>query len=143
MKTIIVLAILLSAVSLAAAYTTEQQATVDGVRLSFQLGQAYEKASQGQDVTAFNTLVDKWNEWVTANFGNDASLLMQKMTAPVDLQKPYAAANNSTDDGIPHVMDGTSKYKANDINLMSDQAISKYANSEQGKTMGSEYLGGV
>jgi len=143
MKTIIILVSLLAAVSLAAAYTTEQQATVDGVTLSFQLGQAYEKASQGGDITAFNALVDKWNAWVVANFGNDAALLMEKMTAQINLQKPYAAANNTTGDGIPHVMDGISEYKANDVNLMSDRAISKYANSAQGKATGSEFLGGI
>ena len=81
-STIIILVSLLAAVSLAAAYTPEQQATVDGVRLSFQLGQAYDKAAQGQDVPAFNALVDQWNTWVVKNFGNDTTLLMAKMTAP-------------------------------------------------------------
>ncbi|MDD4580049.1 MAG: hypothetical protein PHF80_05175 [Methanothrix sp.] len=143
MKTIIILVSLLAAVSLAAAYTPEQQATIDGVRLSFQLGQAYEKAAQGQDIDAFNSLVEEWNSWVVTNFGNDATLIMKKMTTPVDLQKPYAAANNTTGNGITHEIDGTSKYTANDVNRMSDQAIAKYAASEQGKVSGSEYLGGV
>src|SRR5512137_2529554 len=106
MKTIIILVSLLAAVSLAAAYTPEQQATVDGVRLSFQLGQAYDKAIQGQDVPAFNDLVDQWNSWVVKNFGNDTTLLMAKMTAPINLQKPYiAAGNNTTSKGIAHVID--------------------------------------
>jgi ssRNA-specific RNase YbeY (16S rRNA maturation enzyme) len=142
MKTIILLVSLLTAVSLSAAYTPEQQATVDGVRLSFQLGQAYEKAVSGQDVPAFNALVDQWNAWVVQNFGNDATLLMAKMTAPANLQKPYLAANNTTD-VITHAMDGTAKYATNDVNLMSDAAIAKYATSEQGKTQGSDFLGGV
>jgi hypothetical protein len=60
---------LLATVSLAAAYTPEQQATVDGVRLSFQLGQSYDKATQGQDVPVFNVLVDQCNAWVVKNFG--------------------------------------------------------------------------
>ncbi len=144
MKTIIILVGLLAAVSLAAAYTPEQQTTIDGLRLSFQIGQAYSKAIQGQDIPAFNALVDQWNAWVAMNLGNDTSLLMAKMTGPVDLQKPYfAAGNGTTNSGIPHTIDGAAKYTTNDVNSMSSSAIAKYATSEQGKTMGSEFLGGV
>lgn len=145
MKSIIILISLLAVVSLAAAYTQEQQTTIDGVRLSFQLGQAYDKATQGQNVPAFNALVDQWNGWVIKNFGNDTTLLMNKMAEPVDLQKPYiAAGKNTTSKGIAHAMDGNSaKYATNDVNTMPDSAISKYAASEQGKATGAEYLGGV
>lgn len=144
MKTILILLSLLAAVSLAGAYTAEQQNTVDGLKLSFQVGQAYQKATQGQDVPAFNALVDQWNAWVMSNFGNDTSLLMQKMTAPVNLQAPYVAAvNNSTSNNVRHQMDGTDQYTANDVNLMSDAAIAKYAASEQGRREGADFLGGV
>jgi hypothetical protein len=144
MKIIIILASLLVAVSLAAAYTPEQQATVDGLRLSFQLGQAYDKAIQGQDVPAFNALVDKWNAWVIKNFGNDTTLLVAKMTEPINLQKPYiAAGNNTTSKSIAHEIDSKAQYTTNDVNLMPDAAIAKYAESEQGKTSGADFLGGV
>ena len=133
---------LLAALSLAAAYTPEQNVTIEGVRLSFQLGQAFEKASQGQDVPAFNSLVEQWNAWVVRNFGNDTSLLMEKMAVPVNLQKPYIASNNSTG-GIVHEMDSTEKYTTNDVNLMSDYAIAKYNSSEQGSTQGADFLGGI
>ncbi len=144
MKTIIILVSLLAVVSIAAAYTPEQQATVDGVHLSFQLGQAYDKAAQGQNVPAFNALVDQWNAWVVGNFGNDTTLLMAKMTAPVNLQKPYIAAeNNTTSNSIVHQIGGGAKYTTNDVNLMSDAAIAKYATSEQGRALGADFLGGV
>jgi hypothetical protein len=145
MKTIIILVSLLAVVSLATAYAPEQQATVDGVRLSFQLGQAYDKAIQGQDVLAFNALVDQWNAWVVKNLGNDTTLLMAKMTVPINIQKPYiAAGNNTTSKGITHEINGgAAKYTTNDVNLMSDAARAKYAASEQGKTQGSDFLGGV
>jgi hypothetical protein len=145
MKTIIILVSLLAVVSLAAAYTPEQQATVDGVRLSFQLGQAYDKAIQGQDVPAFNALVDQWNAWVMKNLGNDTALLMAKMTVPVNLQKPFiAAGNNTTSKGITHEINGDgAKYTTNDVNLMSDAAIAKYATTEQAKAQGADFLGGV
>jgi len=54
MKGIIVLSLILLA-GLASAYTPEQQTTLEGMNLSFQLGIAYEKASQGQNVTEFNS----------------------------------------------------------------------------------------
>jgi hypothetical protein len=144
MKTIIILVSLLAAVSLAAAYTPEQQTTVDGVRMSFQLGQLYDKAVQGQDVPAFNALVDQWNAWVVMNFGNDTTLLMAKMTAPVNMQKPYISLeNNTTSNGIVHKIGGEEKYATNDVNLMSNAAIAKYAASGQGKSQGADFLGGV
>ncbi len=144
MKSIIILLSLFAAISLAAAYTPEQQATIDGVHLSFELGQAYDKAIQGQDIPAFNALVDQWNAWVVKNFGNDTTLLKSKMAEPINLQKPYiAASKNTSSKGISHTMDSVSKYTTNDVNLMSDSAISKYAASEQGKATGSEFLGGV
>jgi hypothetical protein len=75
----IVLFVLLLAAPCVAAYTNEQQTTLDGMRLSFQLGMAYEKASKGQNVAEFNTLVDQYNTWVRQNFGEDANLLVSKM----------------------------------------------------------------
>ncbi len=143
MKTIIILVSLLTAVSLGAAYTPEQQTTVDGVKLAFSLGQAYQKALTGQNVTEFNALVDQWNTWVVENFGNDATLLMEKMTEPANLQKPYIAANDTTSKGIAHTIDGVAQYTTNDANLLPDTVRSRYEASEQGKTTGSNYLGGV
>ncbi len=143
MKTIMVLLCLLAAVSLAAAYTPEQNTTIEGLRLSFQLGQAYDKAVQGQDVQKFNDLVEEWNAWVSNNFGNDASLIMDSMTVPANLQKPVSASNNTSASGIVHEMDSTQKITANDVNEMSDYAIAKYAASEKGTNEGSEYLGGI
>jgi hypothetical protein len=147
MKTIIILASLLAAISLAVAYTPEQQTTIDGANLSFQLGQAYEKATHGQDIPVYNSLVDQWNTWVVNNFGNDTALLMARITepantAPANLQKPYFATNE-TSKGIAHKIDGNAKYTTNDANLLPDSVISKYAASEQGKATGSDYLGGV
>jgi hypothetical protein len=50
-----------------------------GMHLSFQLGVAYEKAKQGQNVTEFNTLVDEYNAWIRQHFGEDANLSMSKI----------------------------------------------------------------
>jgi hypothetical protein len=154
MKKIMVSLILLSFMVLfvvvspaSAAYTPEQQATLEGTRLSFQLGQAYQQAQQGQNIAGFNALVDQWNAWVAKNFGQDANLLMQKMTGPVDLSKPYMMGVNTTNNGIVHSIDGSGKYgpqyTTNDINLLPDWAIAAYRNSETGRLTGDGYLGGV
>ena len=145
MKTILILLSLLAAVSLASAYTPEElTSTKNGVQLSFKLGQAYEKANQGVDVAGFNALVDQWNAWVMGTFGNDASLIMEKMAMPLSLQKPYIAAGNNTSESMRgHQMDSRAEYTTNDVNLMSDQAIAKYYASEQGKREGADFLGGI
>lgn len=145
MKTILILLSLLAAVSLASAYTPEElTSTKNGVQLSFKLGQAYEKANQGVDVAGFNALVDQWNAWVMGTFGNDASLIMEKMAMPLSLQKPYIAAGNNTSDSMRgHQMDSRAEYTTNDANLLPDAARAKYAASEQGRVMGMDYLGGI
>jgi hypothetical protein len=71
--------ILLGVLSSASAYTSEQQTILEGMRLSFQIGAAYQKASQGQNVAQFNALVDEYNKFVGANFGEDSDLLMSKI----------------------------------------------------------------
>jgi hypothetical protein len=79
MKNSAIFVILLVELSLASAYTAEQQITIDGMRLSFELGIAYQQAQQGQNVATFNSLVDQYNAWVRQNFGEDANLLMSKI----------------------------------------------------------------
>jgi len=115
--------ILVASLSAASAYTDCQQAAYDGTRLSWRMATAY----AAQDVPAYNTLVDQWNAWVRANFGEDASLLAQKLTGPVDLNKPYILANNTTKGGIVHAIDGSNKaggakYTTNDGNLLPESA---------------------
>lgn len=78
MKSIIVITLFLLA-GLTSAYTPEQQVTLDGMNLSFRLGVAYDKASQGQNVAEFNALVDEYNAWIRQHFGEDANLLMSKL----------------------------------------------------------------
>jgi hypothetical protein len=153
MKTILVILLsLVAAISLAAAYTPEQQATIDGLRLSYQIGQAYEKYLQSGDASGFNVLVDQWNAWVQTNFGQDANLLMQKLAGPMNLQAPYILANNTTTPkGIVHQIDGANKvggasYTTNDVNLLPDNAIAQYNAQDQavgGANLGTGYLGGV
>ncbi|MGB5100060.1 MAG: hypothetical protein WBN94_05625 [Methanothrix sp.] len=134
--------------TMAADYTDQQQAIMGGLRLSYQLGEAHEKYMQGGDATTFNALIDQWNAWVQTNFGQDPNLLMQKVTGPVDLTKPYLLANNTTQGGIVHAIDGSNKaggakYTTNDLNLLPDGTIKSYQNSETGKISGDGYLGGV
>lgn len=143
MRNIIIFLSLIAAISLASAYTDCQQAAYDGTRLSWQMAENYARG----DTTAFNALVDQWNAWVRANFGEDQSLLVQKLVGPVDLSKPYLLANNTTQGGVVHAIDGSnkaggSKYTTNDMNLLPDSTrynatTRSYAGAE------GQWLGGV
>jgi hypothetical protein len=89
-KGIVTISILLLA-GLVSAYTPEQQTMLDGMNLSFRLGVAYERASQGQNVAEYNALVDEYNAWIRQHFGEDASLLMPKLNEPPIVITPLAA----------------------------------------------------
>ena len=128
----------------ASGYDATQQAMINGTTLAWKMATAY----AAQDIPTFNGLADEWNAWVRQYFGEDANLLMQKMTTPVDLSKPYILAN-STSSGIVHKIDGMDEmnrgsYVTNDVNLLPkgvDPATLKAVNPwQQG---GAEYLGGI
>jgi hypothetical protein len=141
---------LVAAISLAsAAYTPQQQAEISGLRLSYQLGQAYDRIQlQGGDVSGFNALVDQWNAWVAVNFGQDSNLLMQKMaTGAANLQRPFLYANNTTaSKGVVHAIDGNKiggpQYTTNDMNLLPSNVL--YNTTTKSYTgYNGDYLGGV
>ncbi len=142
MKTVMLLVSLLAAVSLTAALTPEEQTTVNGLQLSFELGAAYEKAVRGENVTAYNSLVDQWNAWVMTNFGNGTALLREKMVVSTDTLTPYYVENNTTTN-IVHEIDSTKKYVTTDINSLPDSVREAYAQTEEGKEKVKDYLGGV
>lgn len=135
----------LAGLTVSVEYTDWQKAAMEGLRMGFDMGQAYQKAIEGTDIAGFNAKVDNYNAWVRTNFGEDTTLLMQKMIAPTDLSKPVLIANNTTSGGIVHAIDGGvdagAKYTTNDINLLPDSAIKEYQNSPD--YMGDAYLGGV
>ena len=136
--------------SLAVGYTDWQQGASEGLNIGFKMGQAYEQAQKGINVSGFNAQVDIYNAWVREHFGEDRMLLMQKLnSAPVDLSKPIMIANNTTTQkGIVHEIDGMNKlneatYKTNDVNTLPDSARLNYQNTPEGKQTGDGYLGGV
>lgn len=143
MKTVMLLVSLLAAVSLAAALTPEEEATVNGLQLSFELGVAYEKAVRGENVTAYNSLVDQWNTWVLTNFKNDTTLLKEKITVSTDTLEPYYVKTNASEDGKVHEMDSTKRYVTNDLSSLPDSVRDAYAQTEEGKEKIKDYLGGV
>jgi len=94
----LVILVVVAELSLASAYTAEQQTIADSMRLSFQLGIAYQQAQQGQNVAVFNSLVDQYNTWVRQHFGNDENLLMSKIIAtsgaPITVPSSLAISPN-------------------------------------------------
>ncbi len=141
--------------TMAVGYNDWQQGAAEALKIGFKMGQAYEQAQNGINVSGFNTQVDSYNAWVRKNFGEDPMLLMQKLDAPIDLSKPVIIANNTTGGGIVHAIDASNeygaKYTTNDMNLLPDSVTQKMYDDSQrltpdnpnyGKTQG-DFLGGI
>ena len=79
MKGMILSICLVLMAGLASGFTTEQQIMLDGMNLSYELGMAYEKALQGQNVAEYNALVDEYNAFIKLNFGENTSLTKAKL----------------------------------------------------------------
>ncbi len=146
MKKYIAIFLCLVGMVMAQGYTDWQQGAIDGLKIGFEMGKAYEQAQNGINIDGFNAQVDRYNTWIRGHFGEDPMLLMQKMTGPVNLQMPVLIANNTTQSGIVHAIDGTNElnegtYTTNDINLLPDAAIKQYQDSPD--YAGDAYLGGV
>jgi hypothetical protein len=146
MKSIIIGMILLVGLAAAAGYNDWQQGAIQGLKIGFHMGEMYTQASQGVNITGFNAEVDKYNKWVQQNFGNDQALMMPKMSGPIDLSKPYIAANNTTGGGIVHAIDGKQygpNYLTNDVNLLPENVRRQVQNSKDPIQKGGQWLGGV
>ena len=133
--------------TMAVGYTDWQQGASEALKIGFKMGQAYEQAQNGIDVDGFNTQVDSYNAWVREHFGEDPMMLMQKqLNGPVDLNKPVLVANNTTQKGMVHAIDGANKaggpkYTTNDMNLLPQTVADQWRRDNP--TSGDGYLGGV
>jgi hypothetical protein len=140
MKKYIVILLCLAGLAMAQGYTEWQQGALEGLKYGFKMGQAYENALDGVNVTGFNAEVDIYNAWVRQNFGENPNLLMSKIDTPADLSKPVLVANTTAGSGIVHEIDGGvgtgPTYTTNDMNLLPESAIKSLEN-------GGEYLGGI
>ena len=132
--------------AVAAGYNDWQQGAADGLKYGFKMGQAYQNALNGINVTGFNAEVDRYNAWIMQNFGEDPYLMMSKMpTGGIDLTKPVLIANNTTAGGIPHKIDGMSEmggpsYTTNDVNLLPKNLDLRNAKNADPTLSGSQYL---
>jgi hypothetical protein len=149
MKNVIIALVLLVAIAGAASqYTEWQQGAMQGLRIGFHMGEMYTQASQGVNVTGFNSEVDKYNGWVMQNFGNDPALMMPKMSDGPILSQPILIVNNTTSGGIVHAIDGSKnmsgpKYLTNDVNLLPENVRTRLQNSNDPMTQGGQWLAGV
>jgi hypothetical protein len=100
MKGIILVSLILL-VGLASAYTPEQQTTLDGMNLSFDLGTAYEQALLGGPVSEYNALVDVYNAWIQKTFGENTGLEKSKLGSAAlgGVQEATAPFNTSSELG--------------------------------------------
>lgn len=131
-------------VPLSCAAAQPSDPAIQGYRLSFMLGQEYQKVTnEGGGVDAYNALVSQWNAFVRATYGNDTNMEFKPMGGEnANLQKPIAIGKNTTGNGIVHSVDGSGKYApsytTNDMNLLPDPG-----NMSQIKREGGDYLGGI
>lgn len=145
MKYIVIILCLIS-LAAAAEYNDWQRGAADGLMYGFKMGQAYQNALNGVNVTGFNAEVDRYNDWIRQNFGEDPYLMMSKMpTGGIDLSKPVLIANNTTAGGIPHKIDGMSEingpsYTTNDVNLLPKNVDLRNAKNADPTLSGSQYL---
>ena len=79
MKGMILSICLVLMAGLGSGFTSEQQIMLDGMNLSYELGMAYEKALQGQNVAEYNALVDEYNAFIQLHFGENTSLTKAKL----------------------------------------------------------------
>ena len=79
MKGMILSICLVLMAGLGSGFTSEQQIMLDGMNLSYELGMAYEKALQGQNVAEYNALVEEYNAFIQLHFGENTSLTKAKL----------------------------------------------------------------
>ena len=79
MKGMILSICLVLMAGLGSGFTSEQQIMLDGMNLSYELGMAYEKALQGQNVAEYNALVEEYNALIKLHFGENTSLTKAKL----------------------------------------------------------------
>jgi hypothetical protein len=100
MKVLTIASLILLA-GLASAYTPEQQTTLDGMNLSFDLGMAYETALISGDMVEYNALVDVYNAWIQKTFGENTGLEKSKLGSAAlgGVQEATAPFNTSSELG--------------------------------------------
>jgi hypothetical protein len=92
------------------------------MNLSFQLGIAYDKAIQGQNVADYNALVDQYNAWIRQHFGEDASLLKSQLVEPAAtgtisaVASPFNASSDLSKFGKQQVHLAIPRQSSEDIN---------------------------
>lgn len=125
----------IAGLAMAVEYTDWQKGAIEGIRMGFGMGQSYQLALEGNDINGYNARVDNYNAWVRANFGEDATLLMQKMAnntvgtpasanATNALKPTLVTSDTGWTGGIVHELDGSwGKYTTGDMNTLPDDYL--------------------
>ena len=96
-------------------FSSEQQIMLDGMNLSYELGMAYDKALQGQNVAEYNALVDEYNAFILLHFGENKSLTKSKL-------------DDSSIRGTPTLLGSNTGYMTKQFNASSD--LSKFGKQD-------------
>ena len=76
-------------------FSSEQQIMLDGMNLSYELGMAYDKALQGQNVAEYNALVEEYNAFILLHFGENTSLTKAKLDDSAIRSTPTLLGSNT------------------------------------------------
>ena len=96
-------------------FSSEQEIVLDGMNLSYELGMAYDKALQGQNVAEYNALVDEYNAFILLHFGENTSLTKSKL-------------DDSSIRGTPTLLGSNTGYMTEQFNASSD--LSKFGKQD-------------
>ena len=96
-------------------FSSEQEIVLDGMNLSYELGMAYDKALQGQNVAEYNALVDEYNAFILLHFGENTSLTKSKL-------------DDSAIRGTPTLLGSNTGYMTKQFNASSD--LSKFGKQD-------------
>ncbi len=80
----IMISLCVVSLALAQGYSDWQQGALEGLSIGFKIGQAYERAQNGINLSGFNAQVDIYNAWVREHFGENPDMLMQKINEPIN-----------------------------------------------------------
>ena len=98
MKGMILSICLVLMAGLGSGFTSEQQIMLDGMNLSYELGMAYEKALQGQNVAEYNALVEEYNRKLGVTRAQEEAM---KGGSMFGFDKPIADPANYDAQGQP------------------------------------------
>lgn len=149
----------------ACAMDAATKAYIAGIEDGFYLGElAWQARGNATAAQAYNIEIGKYNAFLKSILSDDEYRMAELAALPMPdnswmpkvLRESNPGANpwsgsrvdpastiSSRESGIVHEIDGRKKVSAKDENALTDAELSAYQKTDQAKTFGTDYLGGV